>query len=259
MGRLSRDMGLETAEKEAVLAAFGPVRRYPRRTAIFEAGYPCDFLALLLDGWAQKYSVLSDGRKQIYTFELPGELVGLSHLHTRMARYTCEAITDCVALTAPIDAFLAVVDRHPGIAPKLLRIEERKSSLLHAHLMNVGRRTAQESLAHLVLELEARLRVLGATEGGSYALPLTQSHLADALGITEVHVNRSIRALRKQGMIDVGRGRVIIRSQDGVRDFAHFEADYLDPDAPAGGAPDNHAPDNHAPAGDATTPNDPAA
>ncbi|MEQ9812730.1 MAG: Crp/Fnr family transcriptional regulator [Azospirillaceae bacterium] len=228
--RLSHAMGLDGDEAEAIAAAFGPVRHYPRQTPIFEADHPCGSLSLLLDGWAQKYAVLSDGRKQIFSFELPGELVGLSHLHTQLARYTCEAVTDCVVLPTTIDHFMAVVDRHPSIAPKLLLVEERKSRILHAHMVNMGRRTAQESLAHLVLELEARLRKLGAVEGGSYALPLTQSHLADALGITEVHVNRSIRALRKLGMIDVGRGRVIIRSQDGVRDFAHFDADYLDTD-----------------------------
>ena len=127
---------------------------------------------------------------------------------------------------------LTAFQRTPRLATAVLWAASRDEAMVVEHLAGLGRRDATERMAHFLLELCARLRLVGLADRNGYACPLSQYMLADALGLSAVHVNRVLRQLRDEGLCTFQKGRVVFNDYDGLVDLAGFDRGYLDHEGP---------------------------
>jgi len=153
---------------------------------------------VLLDGWAARYKLLPDGRRQILTFFLPGDIVDPLRAVAPRKDFSVMSITDVLVAAFRSDRLLDTTASAPGLRTLIARLMTREQELLAEHLLSVGRRTAREAVAHLILELVSRLRRGGSSES-TLTMPITQSEIGDALGLSTVHVNRTLRELEIDG------------------------------------------------------------
>ncbi|MBE7217595.1 MAG: Crp/Fnr family transcriptional regulator [Caulobacteraceae bacterium] len=173
----------------------------------------------LFSGWACRFRDLSDGRRQIVDFVLPGEGIGIClrpHAHaTTTLTLTPVVLADAASLMAGEDG--AASSEHAALVERVADADERR--LLGA-LVRLGRMSALERLAHLLLELESRLAVVGLAGADGFPMPVTQESLADVLGLSVVHVNRTIQELRREGVVAMARGHVRIEDRQALESLA---------------------------------------
>ena len=176
-------------------------------TLYAEGGAPHD-LYTVLSGWAFRYKSLADGRRQICNFALPGDFMGLQSSLTGRMEHGAEALTDLRLCVFPRQKLFSLYVAHPSLGFDLTWLAAREERFLDDNLLAVGRRTALEKTAYLIWHLYSRARELGLVADDRLDLPLTQQHFADTLGLSLVHLNRSLRRLRATGLITL-EGRVI--------------------------------------------------
>lgn len=187
---------------------------------------------ILSEGWACSYKLLLDGKRQIVDFQIPGDFLGLRSILFRTADHSVEAVTRIEATEVLAPDILEAFADAPRLATAVLWAASRDEAMVVEHLVNVGRRSAEERMAHFVLEMGARLALVGAGDRTGFDCPLTQYHLADALGLSAVHVNRVLRHLREEGLMTFRNGRVAFDDFDRLKTVAAFDTAYLDQDGP---------------------------
>lgn len=187
---------------------------------------------ILAKGWACSYKILPDGGRQIVDFQIPGDFLGLRSVLFRTADHNIEPVTPVEASEVTITDLLDAFANSPRLATAVLWAASRDEAMVVEHLVNIGRRNALERTAHCLLEFGARLELvkLGTKEG--YDCPLSQYMLADALGLSAVHVNRVLRQLREMGLLTFQKGHVTFDDFDGLVALADFDKAYLDHDGP---------------------------
>lgn len=187
---------------------------------------------VVASGWASSYKILADGSRQIVDFQIPGDFVGLRSVLFRTSDHNVAPITPVQASEIHKRDLLDALTRRPRLATAVLWAASRDEAMVVEHLIDLGRRTASVRMAHFLLELGARLRLVGLGSRSGYDCPLSQYLLADALGLSAVHVNRVLRDLREAGMVTFQKGRVCFDDYDALVDFSGFDRDYLDHDGP---------------------------
>ena len=186
---------------------------------LFRLGERCDEAYHLVDGWVFLYDLLEDGRRQILHFALPGALLGL--YSESVALYGAQALTDAAVGVIPHINLGPLVEEHPGVGLRLAWMVWRERNLAYEHLSSIGRRSARERVARSLLELFVRSRMQWPSyRADEMHLPLTQEHIADATGLTGVHVNRILRELRKDGIVEFHYRRLRILNPDKLVDVA---------------------------------------
>ncbi len=213
--------------------------RFHRRRRCFTAGYELihegqknQSAYILAEGWACSYKMLSDGERQIVDFQVPGDFLGLRSVLFRTTDHSVEAITAIQASEVLASDILEGFATAPRLATAVLWAASRDEAMVVEHLVNLGRRSAEVRMAHFLLELGARLQLVGIGDKTGFDCPLTQYHLADVLGLSAVHVNRVLRHLREEGLVAFQKGRVSFGDFDGLVDRAGFDTGYLDQDGP---------------------------
>ena len=191
---------------------------------LFRLGEPCNAIYALVDGWMFLYSLLEDGRRQILHFALPGAVLGLYPGRVTIATYGAQALTDAVVCVIPHENLGRLSKEHPEIGMQLAAIVSRDRNLAYDHLSSIGRRSARERVARSLLELFVRCRMLWPDHRTEEMhLPLTQEHIGDATGLTGVHVNRVLRGLRKDKIVEFHYGRLLILNPDKLVDVAGID------------------------------------
>jgi CRP-like cAMP-binding protein len=215
------------------------LERFHRRRRTFQAGHEMstegetDQAAFILaDGWAFSYKMLADGSRQIIDFQIPGDFLGLRSILFRTADHSVAAITQIEASVVLAPDLFEGFAESARLATAVLWAASRDEAMVVEHLVNLGRRSAKKRVSHLLLELGARLNLVGLGDRTGYDCPLTQYHLADALGLTPIHLNRILRTLREEKMLRMKKGRVIIEDFDRLKAVAGFDTEYLDHDGP---------------------------
>ena len=170
---------------------------------LFRLGENGEAIYSLVDGWVALYNLLADGRRQILQFALPGTVLAFTPQRGAMMNYSAEALTDAVVCIVPHENIGRLLRDRPEIGMQIANLISQDRSLAYNHLSSIGRRTARERVAHLLLELfmRSRLRWPGHRSEEMH-LPLTQEHIGDATGLTGVHVNRVLRDLRTEGILE---------------------------------------------------------
>ncbi|HUC49747.1 MAG TPA: Crp/Fnr family transcriptional regulator [Xanthobacteraceae bacterium] len=193
-------------------------------TEIIRIGDDAPEVYTLYAGWAFRYKMLPDGRRQILAFMLPGDLLGLQAAMFDSALFGIEALTDVQLCILPRKKLWLLFGRMPGLAFDIAWLGSRSESFVDENLTSVGRRTAAERVAALIVTLYKRAKVLGMVENEAFAFPLTQQHIADALGLSLVHTNKTMAKLRRMGMFKQHNGTMTLTNPRVLERVAqHFD------------------------------------
>ncbi len=187
---------------------------------------------ILASGWVCSYKLLSGGTRQIVDFQIPGDFLGLRSVLFRTADHNIEPVTNVEASEVLVGDLLDTFSKTPRLATAVLWAASRDEAMVVEHLVGIGRRDAKERTAHFLLELSARLKLVGLGTALGYSCPLSQYMMADALGLSAVHVNRVLRELREDGLLTFQHGKVTIHDLDRLVLLADFDKSYLDHDGP---------------------------
>jgi CRP/FNR family transcriptional regulator len=179
-------------------------------------------LYTLLGGWAFRYRTLGDGRRQILNFLLPGELIGVQANFLGAAAHGVEALGPVVLCRLARAKMWDLYRNHPSLAFDVTWLTAHEEGLVDETLVSVGRRSAQERIATLVLYLYKRAVSLNLVKDGVLELPLTQSHLADALGLSRAHVNEVLRRLHRKGLFQFRLGRLEMLDPRALESIAEY-------------------------------------
>ena len=212
-----------SGEEEARLAQLqsNPVRVTGGQELIQEGHYGHKVF-IIESGWASSYKDLPDGGRQIISFPLPGDCVGLRSVLLKTADHSFSALTDAQLSTIDAVPLMQLFDDCPRIRAGFLWSAARDEAMAVEHLVSVGRRNALERTAHFFMELAERLMLVGLATETMFKCPLNQYVLADALGLSAIHVNRVLRVLRERNLLTVRAGTVIIHDLVGLRNLASY-------------------------------------
>jgi CRP-like cAMP-binding protein len=182
---------------------------------------------LLLDGFACRYKTLGNGKRQILSFHIPGDIPDLQSIHLEVMDHCLGTMTASKVAFIPHDVVRAFVRAQPRIGDVFWRETLIDAAVFREWVTNVGRRDAYGRIAHIFCELFVRVRAVGLNKGESYEMPITQTELADASGLSTVHVNRTMQELRRDGLIRTKGASVIIEDWDGLQQAGEFDPTYL--------------------------------
>lgn len=194
----------------------------PRGKEIVHEGQTGHKVYILQQGWACSFKLLPDGGRQIITFPLPGDCVGLRSVLLRTSDHSFSALTDAVVSSVEGSRMMHVFNEHPRLGAAFLWAASRDEAMVVEHLVSIGRRSAVERTAHFFVELSERLRMVGLVTDDKFSYPLNQYVLADALGLSAIHVNRVLRVLREINLVTVKGREVIIHDEIGLRAKAGY-------------------------------------
>ena len=217
-------VSLTEAERELLRDLVAASRYHPPRRDLWAVGTPAPPPRMLVSGWACRYRQLADGRRQIVCFVLPGDFVGPVLQPRLPSSCAVAAITEVETASAkPLaDAAEAIDSAYPGLAHVARMTGQLQESLLSDQIVRLGQQSASARFAHLMLDLGSRLYRLGLAETNRFALPLTQEVLADALGLSVVHLNRTLQQLRRDGLITWKNGVIAFPQPDQIRALADW-------------------------------------
>lgn len=216
-----------SGEDRRVLAEITHQSRLVRaRTDIIQEGERPDDVRLVLEGFACRYKIVPDGRRHIMAYLVPGDLCDVHVFILKAMDHSIGTLSACRVVDIPRDRILEMLER-PAIARALWWSALVDEATLREWLVNIGRRPAEQRVAHLLCELLMRLQTVGLVNGDSYELPITQGDLAETVGLTLVHVNRVLQRLRATGLITLRSRHLVINDAQALKRFSEFNPNYL--------------------------------
>lgn len=178
---------------------------------------------ILQAGWGCSFKILQDGGRQVITFPLPGDFVGVRSILFRTSDHSFNAVTDAIVTRVEIPRLLRLFNEYPHIGAAIFWATSRDEAITVEHLASIGRRTAIERTAHFFLELSERLKLVGLAAETEFDCPLTQYDLADALGLSAIHINRVLRELREVQLVTFQDAKVTIHDRPALKALAGYE------------------------------------
>lgn len=218
--RLAEFVPLSSEEAEAASRLLMDRRLVSKGKAIRQEGEPVHGVYLLIHGWVGSSLLLRDGRRQIVKVHLPGDMLGFPSLALVQAGETLEALTDATICSLPNSAIATIFRELPNLALGLFLSTQKERVALMQKLSWIGATSAIERLAAFLIDLYQRLEATGSVEGTGVEFPLTQQHLGELLGLSTVHVNRTLKSLDEKGYIRRERGWIEILNFEGLRRLA---------------------------------------
>ena len=223
-----RACGLFKSVTPDELKAINEVKRehlaLPAGAEIIRVGDESPELYTLYSGWAFRFRTLADGRRQILNFLLPGDLLGLQAAMFEAAQYGIEALTDVEICLLPRRKVWALFESMPGLAFDVAWLGSHEECYVDENLTSVGRRSATERTAALLIMLYKRAKALGLVTNGTFTFPLTQQHIADALGLSLVHTNKTLARLRRLSMFTRTKDSLTLTDPQALERLAqHFD------------------------------------
>jgi CRP-like cAMP-binding protein len=182
---------------------------------------------LVAAGFCVRTKTTGDGKRQILSIHIPGEIPDLQSLHLAVMDHDLVTLTPATLGFIEHHTLREMLRRHPSLADLFWRDTLIDAAMFREWIVNVGQRPAPSRLAHVVAELHERLKSIKQIDGNTFEMPLTQEQIGEALGITAVHANRVIRQLRQEGILEFSRGRVTILNQQALLELADFDGRYL--------------------------------
>jgi CRP-like cAMP-binding protein len=225
--KLSNFTELSATEVQAVTQACEHVRAFGAREDVISQGDRTAGVKLLLEGFACRYKMLEDGRRQIVALFVPGDFCDLKVFILKRMDHSIGTLTPSkVAEIAP-GSILNLTHTYPALTRALWWSTLVEEAITREWLLSVGQRNAIERMGHLFCELLYRFRAVGMNEGLSCTLPVTQVDIAETLGLSAVHVNRTVQQLRRRKLITLEDGTLTIRDLEALKELSQFNPDYL--------------------------------
>lgn len=191
-------------------------------------GDPHHGVYIVRSGWAIRHKDLPNGDRQVLDFVLPGDLVGIEGCVLPRADHSVTALTDLRLAHCSFERTEKLLRDHPRLIAALVWSVAGQRTIFAEHLVSLGRRSAYERIAHLIVEMYHRLHVRGLADNQTFSMPVTQGVLADMLGLSVVHVNRSLRRLAQDRLIEKHRDTVKINDLAALITMVPFNDRYLD-------------------------------
>ncbi len=225
--KLNTFLPLSPDELNCLAELQSPTTTVERGRQLIHEGQTGHKVFVLQAGWACSYKDLPSGGRQIISFPIAGDCVGLRSVLLRTADHSFEALTNSVV--SPVDGsrMLQTFSEFPRLGTAILWAASRDEAMVVEHLVSIGRRNAIERTAHFFMELAERLNLIGLATEAEFACPLSQYVLADALGLSAIHINRVLRQLRERELLTVRQGKVTIHDLNGLRKLSGFRGGYL--------------------------------
>lgn len=221
---------LSEHDKELLESLEKSPKDFSRNSVIWQQGKQSDDFYTVRSGWACSYHSLEDGTRQVLDIYVPGDVIGLREFAFKRRVSNLIVLTDAQLCPFPKDRLSEVFERSHLLCNLFFMISARDQAILVERLINLGRRTALEKLAHFLLEMGYRLDKACADIYDCNHLPLTQVLLADALGLSTVHVNRTLQELKQKELVTLGPDGINLIDRDGLVEVAGFDPEYLSED-----------------------------
>lgn len=218
---------LSTEDKRALENACGSVRHLGPRTSLVAEGDPAQRVNVILEGFACRYRLQSDGRRQMVGLLLPGDMCDIRICILSRMDHSIGTLSTVRAAQIPRETADLLLERYPRLARAFWWSTLVEESITREWVVNVGHRTAFERMAHLFCEIFERLHTVGLTRGDTCDLPLTQAELSDALALSAVHVNRVLMEMRHNQLITLRNQQLTLHDYHALRIIAGFDARYL--------------------------------
>ena len=201
-------------------------RLVDRREDIIREGDAPSSVHLVLEGFACRYKMLPNGRRQIFAYLVPGDFCDLNIFILKAMDHNIGTLSPCQVVDIPRARILQLAER-PALARAFWWVTLVDEATLREWLVNLGQRNAKQRIAHLFCEIHLRLQSIGLANGGTFDLPITQDELGDTTGLSSVHVNRSLQDLRAANLIQLQGGKLVIPDIGRLRKWSGFNPNYL--------------------------------
>lgn len=225
--KLAARDALSPEEEAALRDAAGEVREIPADRTVIRAGEKLDISILLLDGLMCRYKDLRNGSRQISELHVPGDFLDLHSFTLKRLEHSIMALTPARVVVFPHARLKSITENFPHLTRMLWFTTNLDAAIHREWVVSLGLRTAMARIAHFICELFYRLRVVGLTDGHSFRLDLTQADVGECLGLTSIHVNRTLRELREGGLVTFRQKVIEIHDLAGLERVAEFSTDYL--------------------------------
>jgi CRP-like cAMP-binding protein len=225
--KLEQFTKLSDEEKRSVEDAIRDVQQFEARQDIIAEGERPEDVHLLLEGWASRYKVLPDGGRSIMAYLIPGDVCDIHITLLNEMDHSIGTLSPAKVAFIPRQKMDTLMRREGNLARALMWSTLVDEAILREWLVNLGHRPADKRIAHLICEMMLRSNAVGLTDDDSFDLPLTQEELADTMGITPVHMNRTLQALRSRNLITTQGKQVLINDVERLMEFADFNPNYL--------------------------------
>jgi CRP-like cAMP-binding protein len=221
--RLRSLIDITAADRESLQNVIESEQEVKKRRDLVLDGYEFCKLCFVKDGFAARYKLLRNGKRQIINFVVPGDVVGLPGSFLDRAANSVIAVSDMTLQVCSLESFVGLCYRRPKFGMVLSWLAVQEAANYAEHVVDVGRRTPVERLAHLLLEIHFRLAAVGRATKSSFNLPFTQEMMSDALGLSVPHLNRMLSQLRSEGMIAVSERQVELIDVKALQMLAQFQ------------------------------------
>jgi CRP-like cAMP-binding protein len=214
-------------EERAIRSAVAEIKTFDSDKTVVRADVELDSSMFLLEGFMCRYKDLRDGSRQITELHVAGDYADLHSFTLKRLDHNVMTLTPCRVAIVPHEALKRITEEHPHLTRVYWFATNMDAAIHREWALSLGRRSAISRLAHVFCELQVRLSIVELATDDGYALPLTQTDLAECLGLTPVHINRTLKELREQELVEFRGGQVRIYDRPGLQQVAEFNPNYL--------------------------------
>jgi CRP-like cAMP-binding protein len=225
--KLRRRVDISPEEERAIRGMFAGTRQVRADELVVAHGAQLSESLLLLDGWLARIKDLRGGDRQVAELHVPGDFADLHGFTLKRLDHDVISMSECTIAVAPHERVYEMTNQYPRLARIYWLMTNIDAAIHREWTLSLGQRSALSRMAHLFCELFVRLEVVGLVSGNSYRIPLTQRELAECLGLTVVHANRTIQELRRRGLLELEQRELRILDRPGLEAVAEFERGYL--------------------------------
>jgi len=225
--KLRRRISISSEEERAIRDSIAETRRVPADQILIRSGQELNSSNLLLDGWMARTKDLPGGERQVTELHVAGDFADLHGFTLRRLDHDVVTLSECTIGVVPHERLREITERYPRLARFYWFSANVDAAITRELALSLGQRSAMSRMAHLFCELYMRLDAVGQARSDGYAFPLTQRELSECLGLTVVHVNRTIQELRRRGLVELENRQLTILDRRGLEGIAEFDPSYL--------------------------------
>jgi len=218
---------ISSEEEQVIRGLVADTRRVPADKVLIRHGTKIDTSIMLLDGWLARCKDLPDGDRQVTQLHVPGDFADLHGFTLKRLDHDLTTLSECQIALVPHERILALLERFPRLARYYWFATNVDAAITRELALSLGQRSAISRMAHLFCELMTRLEVVDRADKDGFGFPLTQREIAECLGLTVVHANRTLQTLRRRKLIELENRRLTILDRKGLEEVAEFDTDYL--------------------------------
>jgi len=225
--QLRKRTEISAEEERAIRGLVAETRRFPADEVVIHSGVELSSSMMLLDGWMARSKDLESGERQVTELHIAGDFPDLHAFTLKRLDHDVMTLSECTVAVVPHDRLKELTERHPHLARVYWFCTNLDAAIHREWALSLGQRSAISRMAHLFCELYMRLELVGRTHGNAYELPLTQRELAECLGLTVVHANRTLQELRRRGLVEFENRHLTLLDRRGIEGVAAFDPAYL--------------------------------